>query len=64
MTRINNKKKKEKQKPKTRFKYIDEVQRKHLQEIVFSSIPEKSLLTMMDDSGKFLSYTNRRYLKS
>jgi hypothetical protein len=58
---LNNLKKKTKN--KSRFKYIDEVPKENLQEIVFYRSRKRYLLTMMDDSGKFFSYTNRQYLK-
>jgi hypothetical protein len=55
--------KKDKKESQSKFKYIDEVPKENLQGNCIFIDPGKSLLTMMDDSGKFFSYTNRQYLK-
>jgi hypothetical protein len=57
--------KKEKKEANPEFKYIDEVPKEILKgKHIFIDPGKRSLLTMMDDDGKFFSYTNREYLKS
>jgi transposase len=56
--------KKDKKEANLEFKYIDEVPKENLQgNCIIIDPGKRSLLTMMDDSGKFFSYTNRQYLK-
>jgi hypothetical protein len=57
--------KKEKKNDNQEFRYIDEVPKEDLQgNRIFIDPGKRSLLTMMDDDGKFFSYTNQQYLKS
>ena len=46
------------------FQYIDDVPKQELEgKHIFIDPGKRSLFTMMDDDGKFFSYTNRMYLK-
>ena len=55
---------KEEKKENPEFPYIDEVPKEKLQgKHIYIDPGKRSLFTMMDDEGKFFSYTNRMYLK-
>jgi len=57
--------KKEEKKENQEFRYIDEIPKEQLQgKHIYCDPGKRSLLTMMDDNGKFFSYTNKQYLKS
>ena len=59
------KSKKEEKKQNPEFQYIDEIPKEELQgKHIFIDPGKRDLLTMMDDNGKFFSYTNKQYLKS
>ena len=46
------------------FQYIDEVPKEVLEgKHIFIDPGKRSLFSMMDDDGKFYSYTNRMYLR-
>ena len=54
---------KKKGKTSEEFPYIDDVDKKNLEGThIFIDPGKRSLLTMMNDEGKYLSYTNRRWL--
>jgi hypothetical protein len=62
---ILKKSKKEEKKENPEFQYIDEIPKEELQgKHIFIDPGKRTLLTMMDDDGKFFSYTNKQYLKS
>ena len=49
---------------KTEFSYIDDVNKDELQgQHIFIDPGKRSLLTMMDDNNKFVSYTNKEYME-
>lgn len=59
------KSKKEEKKENPEFQYIDEIPKEELQgKHIFIDPGKRTLLTMMDDNGKFFSYTNKQYLKN
>ena len=68
--RLENKDKPKKSKKEEKienpeFQYIDEIPKEELQgKHIFIDPGKRDLLTMMDDNGKFFSYTNKQYLKS
>jgi len=46
------------------FPYVDEIPKEELQgKHIFIDPGKRTIFTMMDDDGNFLSYTNRQYLK-
>lgn len=58
------KRKKEEKQENPEFPYIDEVPKEQLDgKHIFIDPGKKSLFSMMDDDGKFYSYTNKMYLK-
>jgi len=58
------KSKKEEKQENPEFPYIDEVPKEMLEgKHIFIDPGKRSLFSMMDDDGKFYSYTNRMYLK-
>jgi hypothetical protein len=64
--RIQNKDKpkQSKREENPEFPYIEEVPKDQLQgKHIFIDPGKRSLFSMMDDDGKFFSYTNRQYLK-
>jgi N-acetylmuramoyl-L-alanine amidase len=55
------KNKKEKQKEEQEFPYIDEIPKEQLEgKHIFIDPGKRSLLTMIDDEGKFFTYTNKQ----
>ena len=68
-TRLENKdkpkkSKKEEKQENPEFPYIDEVPKEMLEgKHILIDPGKRSLFSMMDDNGKFFSYTNRMYLK-
>jgi hypothetical protein len=59
-----DKPKKEEKQENPEFPYIDEVPKEVLEgKHIFIDPGKRSLFSMMDDDGKFFSYTNRQYLK-
>ena len=58
------KSKKQEKQENPEFQYIDEVPKEVLEgKHIFIDPGKRSLFSMMDDDGKFFSYTNRQYLK-
>ena len=59
------KSKREEQQENPEFQYIDEIPKQQLEgQHIFIDPGKRSLFSMMDDSGKVFSYTNRQYIKS
>ena len=64
---VNNKKsKKQEKQDNPEFAYIDDVPKSTFEgkKCIFIDPGKRTLLSMMDDNGNFLSYSNKEYLKS
>ena len=63
-TTVNKDKTKINSNNKTEFSYIDDVNKDELQgQHIFIDPGKRSLLTMMDDNNKFISYTNKEHME-